>query len=189
MHPLRIRHTSGAQPRRIGNAQDVRPTKADASSRESNGVALAIFGGVTRAWPCVLLVASLIRVPASALAETDPSAPALPIQRAQKDVSSCRKLPAGRRIVKLNLKPETSVSDLVAWISAVTCKPFIVPSALGADTRKVTVYAPEPMTPEEAYQLFLGALDSVGLTVYRDGRFLRVIEVARAKTSPIPLLL
>jgi hypothetical protein len=91
--------------------------------------------------------------------------------------------------VKLNLKPETSVSDLVAWIAAVTCKPFIVPSALGADARKVTVYAPEPMTPEEAYQLFLGALDSVGLTVYRDGRFLRVIEVARAKTSPIPLWL
>ena len=91
--------------------------------------------------------------------------------------------------MKLNLKPETSVGDLVVWISVVTCKPFIVPSGLGADTRKVTVYAPEPMTPEEAYQLFLAALDSVGLTVYRDGRFLRVIEVARAKTSPIPLCL
>jgi general secretion pathway protein D len=121
-------------------------------------------------------------------AKPDSSAAApVPAPAPPKDTSSCRKLPAGRRVVRLNLKPETSIGDLVAWISAVTCKQFIVPTTIGAESKKVTVYAPELMTAEEAYRLFIGALDSAGLTVYRDGRFLHVIEAGKAKTSPIPL--
>jgi hypothetical protein len=45
------------------------------------------------------------------------------------------------------------------------------------------------ITPEEAFSLFLGALDSVGLTVEIMGNFLRVIETSRARFSPTPLLL
>ena len=108
---------------------------------------------------------------------------------AEKDdhpTNTCRKLPAGKRIVKLNLKPETSVADLVAWISAVTCMPFIVPGTIGADSKKVTIVSPELITPEEAYRLFIGALDSVGLTVYATGKFQRIIESPKAKTSAIP---
>jgi len=51
---------------------------------------------------------------------------------------------------------------------------------------KVTIVAPELLSPEEAYRLFLDALDSVGLTVYPVGRFMRIIETAKAKSSPIP---
>jgi len=86
----------------------------------------------------------------------------------------------------LNLKPDTSVTDLVGWISSITCTPFIVPSTIGAETKKVTIVSPTLITREEAYRLFLDALESVGLTAYPTGKFQRVIEAPKAKTSPIP---
>ena len=47
--------------------------------------------------------------------------------------------------------------------------------------------APQLITPEEAYQLFLAALDSVGLTVQESGKFYRIIESGRAKMgAPMP---
>ncbi len=103
------------------------------------------------------------------------------------DPTGCRKLPAGQRVVKLNLKPNTDVADLVAWISSVTCKSFLLPSGI-AGGKTVTVVSPQLISTGEAYALFLDALDSVGLTVYQSGKFMRVIEVARAKQSPIPLI-
>jgi hypothetical protein len=101
--------------------------------------------------------------------------------------STCTKLPAGKRVVKLNLKPETDVADLVAWISAITCRQFVLPD-VPASHAKVTIVAPSLLTSGEAYRLFLDALDSVGLTVYPDGHFLRIIESAKAKTYPIPVI-
>ncbi len=105
----------------------------------------------------------------------------------EKEFNSCKKFPAGKRIVKLNLKPDTELGDLISWISSITCKQFLLPGTIPANSKKVTIVAPELITPEEAYRLFLGALDSVGLTVQPDGKVLRIIETANAKTSPIPL--
>jgi type II secretory pathway component GspD/PulD (secretin) len=99
---------------------------------------------------------------------------------------SCRKLPPGQRIVKLNLKPGSDVADLVAWISSITCLQLVVPGSLTAADKKVTLFAPEPVTPEEAYRLFLDALDSIGLTVVRSGQFLQIMESSKAKSAPIP---
>jgi general secretion pathway protein D len=104
----------------------------------------------------------------------------------EKEFNSCKKFPAGKRIVKLNLKPDTELGDLISWISSITCKQFLLPGTIPANSKKVTVVAPELITPEEAYRLFLGALDSVGLTVAPSGKFLRIIETNRAKTSSIP---
>lgn len=101
--------------------------------------------------------------------------------------ASCVKLPAGKRIVKLNLKPDTEVADLVAWISSITCRQFILPD-VPASKAKVTIVAPSLLTRGEAYQLFLEALDSVGLTVYPTGRFLRIVETRSAKSSPVPVI-
>jgi general secretion pathway protein D len=105
----------------------------------------------------------------------------------EKEFNSCKKFPAGKRIVKLNLKPDTELGDLISWISSITCKQFLLPGTIPSNSKKVTIVAPELITPEEAYRLFLGALDSVGLTVQPDGKVLRIIETANAKTSPIPL--
>jgi general secretion pathway protein D len=105
----------------------------------------------------------------------------------EKEFNSCKKFPANRRIVKLNMKPDTDLGDLISWISSITCKQFVLPGTIPANSKKVTIIAPQLITPEEAYRLFLSALDSVGLTVAPSGKFLRIIETPRAKTSPIPL--
>ena len=105
----------------------------------------------------------------------------------EKEFNSCKKFPSGKRIVKLNLKPDTELGDLISWISSITCKQFLLPGTIPSNSKKVTIVAPELITPEEAYRLFLGALDSVGLTVQPSGKVLRIIETVKAKSGPIPL--
>lgn len=152
------------------------------------GIALALV---------LALAAALAAAPTTAHAAGPPARPTVEKRDARHEpaaagadddrpTNACRKLPAGKRIVKLNLKPDTSVTDLVGWISAITCTPFIVPSTIGAETKKVTIVSPTLITREEAYRLFLDALESVGLTAYPTGKFQRVIEAPKAKTSPIP---
>ena len=99
---------------------------------------------------------------------------------------SCRKLSPGKRL-KLNLKPNTDLVDLVSWISSITCKQFILPGGITAQSRTVTIVSPQPITVAEAYKLFLDALDSVGFTVYASGKVLRVIETSKVKSVAIPL--
>ena len=53
----------------------------------------------------------------------------------------------------------------------------------------MTLVVPRTITVAEAYQLFLSALDLVGLTVEPNGRFLRIIETSGRKASAIPLYL
>ena len=105
----------------------------------------------------------------------------------EKEFNTCRKFPAGKRVVKLNMKPDTDLGDLLAWISSITCRQFLLPGTIPANSKKVTIIAPQLITPEEAYRLFLAALDSVGLTVEPDGKFLRIIETLRAKSTSIPV--
>ncbi len=109
-----------------------------------------------------------------------------PAGAADSGTTTCRRIPAGQRVVRLNLKPETDVADLVAWISTITCKTFVVPGPI-ATGKKVTIYSPGLITGAEAYRLFLAALDSVGLTVYRADNLWRVIEAPKARTSAIPV--
>lgn len=130
----------------------------------------------------LLLLAAILAPPAAARAAERPVAAAA----APGPGDSCRRLPAGKRL-KLNLKPNTDLVDLVSWISAITCKQFILPGALPAGSRTVTIVSPQPITVPEAYALFLDALDSVGLTVYSAGKVLRVIETSKVKSVPIPV--
>ena len=99
---------------------------------------------------------------------------------------SCRRLPEGKRL-RLNLKPNTELVDLISWISAITCKHFIIPGTIPSQGKTVTIIAPQPITAAEAYDLFLDALDSVGFTVYSSGRVLRVIETSKIRSVPIPV--
>jgi general secretion pathway protein D len=104
----------------------------------------------------------------------------------EKEFNSCKKLPAGKRIVRLNLKPDTEVMDLIGWISSITCAQFIVSVPLQG--KKITIVSPQLITPEEAYRLFFSALDSLGLTVEPTGKFLRVVENAKARFTPLPIV-
>jgi general secretion pathway protein D len=118
----------------------------------------------------------------------DPAAAAAGIVEipGEKEFNSCKKLPAGKRIVRLNLKPDTEVMDLIGWISSITCAQFIVSVPLQG--KKITIVSPQLITPEEAYRLFFSALDSLGLTVEPTGKFLRVVENAKARFTPLPII-
>ena len=89
------------------------------------------------------------------------------------------KFPPGNRVVSFHLAHETKLVDAIAWISSVICKPFLLPGTIDIDRKRLTLVAPERMTAENAYRFFLGALDSVGLTVEPSGRFLQIVEVRR----------
>jgi general secretion pathway protein D len=118
-----------------------------------------------------------------------PGAPAVPgvVEiPGEKEFNSCHKLPAGKRIVRLNLKPDTEVMDLIGWISSITCAQFIV--SVPVQGKKITIISPQLITPEEAYRLFFSALDSVGLTVESTGKFLRVVENSKARFAPLPIV-
>lgn len=135
-----------------------------------------------RTLAALLLLVTATVGPAAAAAGVRASAPA------PTAGESCRRLPEGKRL-RLNLKPNTELVDLISWISAITCKPFIVPGTIPSQGKTVTIIAPQPITTAEAYELFLAALDSVGLTVYPSGGFLRVIETSRVKSAPIPIVI
>jgi general secretion pathway protein D len=101
----------------------------------------------------------------------------------EKAFNSCVRIPARRR-VKVNLKPGTDLHELVSWISAMTCKKFIVASTLRA--QKVTLISPTAISTAEAYRAFLSALDVMGLTVVASGRYLKVVQSNWAIQSAIP---
>ena len=126
----------------------------------------------------LLLIALTGRVTSAAAAPPPVPAPT--------DGDTCRRLPEGKRL-KLSLKPNTDLVDLVSWISAITCKQFVIPGTIPPQSKTVTIVAPQMITTAEAYDLFLGALDSVGLTVYAAGDILRVIETSKIKSAPIPV--
>jgi general secretion pathway protein D len=94
--------------------------------------------------------------------------------------SDCHKVPPGKKI-KVTFKQETDVSELVAWASALSCKTILLPKAL--QDRKVMVSAPDTMTADQGWPLFLAALNSVGLTVLPSGDALVVSETLRAKEA------
>jgi general secretion pathway protein D len=116
---------------------------------------------------------------------TVPSGPSEPTHL-PAGIGGCQKAGTGTRKVRVTLKPEADLGDLIAWISSVTCKQFLLPGGIPANSKKVTIIAPQPISRADAYQLFLSALDSVDLTVEPTGRFLRIIETLHAKTSSLP---
>jgi hypothetical protein len=121
-----------------------------------------------------------------------PSEPPVVAARARaalvdKDFNACRKPPDRKRLVKLTLKPDTTVDDLVVWISSITCRQFVWSEAVAARNKKVTIVAPLPMTTRQAFGLFLNALDSIGLTVEPSGSFWRIVETHKVKSTPVPL--
>jgi general secretion pathway protein D len=96
--------------------------------------------------------------------------------------NECKRFPYYKR-VKVTLKPDSELHDLVAWISGMTCKRFIITGTIRAP--KVTLVSPTPITPREAYRAFLSALNAMGLTVQPAGRYLKIIEIQNAAPKPV----
>ena len=125
--------------------------------------------------------------PAPTLAASAPPVPApateATIMPGEAEFNECTKIPANRKI-KLTLKKETDLADLVEWISGMTCKKFIIGSGLRSQ-QKVTIIAPEPISAAEAYRAFLAALNTMGLTIAPTGGYLRIVESKSAPKSTV----
>jgi type II secretory pathway component GspD/PulD (secretin) len=104
-----------------------------------------------------------------------------------KAPAGCKR-PSPKLKFKVNLKPDTEVADLIAWYSTLTCTPMLVSSGVTIAGKKVTIFSPTPVTVAEIDSLFRGALESVGLTVQRDGKFLYVIDAAKARHGNTPII-
>jgi general secretion pathway protein D len=100
--------------------------------------------------------------------------------------NECLRLPRNGRF-KVTLKPDSEITDVIAWISSATCKGFIVAQGLQLAGRKVTVFSPEDLSAPEAYRLFLALLESAGLTAEPNGRFLRIIEASKSPRALLPI--
>ena len=98
--------------------------------------------------------------------------------------NECLKVPRNKK-VSFNLEPEATIHDLVAWISSLTCKKFIVGSNIRA--QKATIYSPTPVTPRGAYRAFVSALNVMGLTVRPAGKYLKVVQSSTKGLSSVCL--
>jgi general secretion pathway protein D len=88
------------------------------------------------------------------------------------------------RLVKFNLQ-DADLGELVNHISGMTGRRFIY----GPKVRqiKATVISPEPVTLAEAYQAFLSILETNGMTVIPEGRFLKIVDSGGVITQPTPV--
>jgi hypothetical protein len=116
-----------------------------------------------------------------------PSTPSTSQPVTELGFNTCQKIKSGKRVVNVNLKPEVELPELVAWISSITCKSFILPGHLSGAGKKVTFVAHGAMTREEAFAAFLSAIDTLGLTIERGPGYLKIIETSKAKMSSVPV--
>ncbi len=89
------------------------------------------------------------------------------------EFNECLLVPPGEK-VRIPLKPDSNIHDVVAWISGMTCRRFIVGSNIR--TQNVTIHSPVPVTPREAYRAFISALNVMGLTIQPSGGYLKIVE-------------
>ncbi len=97
----------------------------------------------------VLAMASLVRI---AHAE-DP-----------EPMYACRAMPASAKIA-VSVKPDISVSDLAIWVTGFTCKNVVFSADVAKRATKVNVVSSKPMSPKQALQLFVDAVEATGLVV------------------------
>ena len=128
-------------------------------------------------------VVTAIAVPPSAYAQPAPGAGDTPPGEDQQ-LYNCGK---AKKSYAVTLKPDTELKELLTWAMGFTCKNFIYESSILQRSKKLTIIAPNAMTPQQAYRLFLVGLSTMGLTVVPKGNVLRVVEAANAKQETVPI--
>lgn len=90
-----------------------------------------------------------------------------------------QKIRTGEDYVTLNFT-NIDITALVKVLSELTRRNFILDERV---TGKVTLMTPTKITPDEAYQVFLSALEIKGFTAVEDGKVIRIIPAASARQS------
>ena len=130
----------------------------------------------------LLLLMGLVCAPAIYAQREAPGpaqAPASP-----SDKIDIKKIKADGDFVTLNFT-NIDISALVKVMSELTRRNFILDERV---TGKVTLMTPTKISPEEAYQVFLSALEIKGFTAIEDGRVVRIIPSASARQSGLKVL-
>ena len=102
----------------------------------------------------VVALLVLCCVARTAFADPDPAEP----------LYACHKLAATTQI-SASFQPEVSLRDLSAWVIGFTCKNIIFSADVAKRATKVNVISPNKMTPKQALQLFVDAVEATGLVV------------------------
>jgi general secretion pathway protein D len=80
---------------------------------------------------------------------------------------------------------DADIGSVIQWVAEQTNKKIVVdPRVRG----RVTVLANEPMTADQAYDVFLAMLDVYGFAASENGGILRIFPAVMAKTSPSKLV-
>ncbi len=125
----------------------------------------------------LVLAATLLLAATPAFAETETPA-------ADEPVFHCNSKQAE---VTITFKPEMEIRELVTWAVGFTCKKFIFETRTVSPGKKVTIIAPQKLSREDAYQVFLAGLETVGLTVVPKGAALSIVDAQGAKKESVPI--
>ena len=79
---------------------------------------------------------------------------------------------------------DADIHALIQWVSDNTGKNIIVHKAVQGN---VTVLSPSPLTPDEAYQVFLSVLQVHGFAAIETAQALKIVPINLAKNGAIPL--
>jgi len=83
---------------------------------------------------------------------------------AHADTYTCHE-PAADSKITVVFKSDVSIYDLTAWVTGFTCKAVLVDSGVAQHLTKLHIAAPKPLTPKQALQLFVDAIDATGYVV------------------------
>jgi general secretion pathway protein D len=97
---------------------------------------------------------------------------------------SLPKIKPGDEYITLNFS-NIDIAALVKVMSEFTRRNFILDEKVAG---KVTLMTPTKVSPEEAYQVFLSALEIKGFTAVEDGKIIRIIPSATAKQSGLKVV-
>lgn len=108
------------------------------------------------------------------IASSTTAAARSPASSAPVELAAPPSIPSPPGIRRYDLRFEdVTLPELVRAISEITGRRFVLSGQLPAV--KASLYSPDPVTAEEAYQAFLTVLASNGLTVLPRGRFLTIV--------------
>ncbi len=128
--------------------------------------------------PAALLLAGLVAGQGAFVGTASAASPG-PVP-AQTDTRSFK---AGDSFITLNFT-NIDISALVKVMSELMRRNFILDERV---TGKVTLMTPNKISPDEAYQVFLSALELKGFTAVEDGKITRIIPSATARQSGLKI--
>ena len=87
-------------------------------------------------------------------------------------------------LIDLHYPDETEVRVIAEKVALALGKNLIIDTKISG---KIIIYAPHPLEPEDAFNVFLSALSVVGVAAVRTGPMLKLIPISSAKKSNVPV--